>query len=516
MLLGELRNMDQSVDLVRQFDEGAERGDFGHLASYHIADLVELFDVFPGIVFDLLEAQRNALLFGVDVQNHGFDFIAGAQDFGRIVDLAGPRHIGNMDHAVDIVFDFDEGAVAGHVADLALDAAADGVLFEQDFPRIAFDLADAEGDFLVFLVDVEHHGFDDFTLADHFGRLGDALGPGHFGHMDQTFDAAFEFDESAVGHDVDHRALDPAADRVFDVDIVPRIAGLLLVAQRNAFLGEVDVADEHFDFLADFEQFARMREPTPGHVGDVEQSVDAAEVDEGPEVDDILDHAFAQLTDFHFLEQLAPAVAHGFFEQFAARNHDVAAIGIDLEDLDVIFLADVVVHVADLADIDLRTRQEGFHALNVDDDPAFDPVLHEALDHGAFAAFSGDPVPGHDGIGLVDAQHRHAVFIFDLFEEDLDFVAARNRFPVREFVGGDEAFGLVADIDQSAVGALFSHHAVKNRAGHEFLFGGGDSGEEFFHGGHVFEIDEIARFDVLGSQFFCHLVVVDSVFCRVD
>ena len=75
--------------------------------------------------------------------------------------------------------------------------------------------------------------------------------------MDQAFDAGFEFDERAVGHEVDDLALDLRADGVLGLDVVPRIGQLLLEAEADAFLFAVDVEHHDVDFLADLEDFAR-------------------------------------------------------------------------------------------------------------------------------------------------------------------------------------------------------------------------------------------------------------------
>jgi hypothetical protein len=43
--------------------------------------------------------------------------------------------------------------------------------------------------------------------------------------------------------------------------------------------------------LVDLDHVGRVVDPAPGHVGDVQQAVDAAEVDERAEVGDVLDRA---------------------------------------------------------------------------------------------------------------------------------------------------------------------------------------------------------------------------------
>ena len=55
MVAAELRNVDQTVDLVGELDKGAEAGDLGDFALDDIADLVEIVDLRPRIDFRLLE-----------------------------------------------------------------------------------------------------------------------------------------------------------------------------------------------------------------------------------------------------------------------------------------------------------------------------------------------------------------------------------------------------------------------------------------------------------------------------
>jgi hypothetical protein len=47
-------------------------------------------DVFPRILVELLHAEADALVGLVDAEHHGLDFVALLEQFGRVVDLAGP------------------------------------------------------------------------------------------------------------------------------------------------------------------------------------------------------------------------------------------------------------------------------------------------------------------------------------------------------------------------------------------------------------------------------------------
>ena len=119
-----------------------------------------------------------------------------------------------------------------------------------------------------------------------------APGPGHLGDVDQALDAFFELHERPVAHDVDHLAGDAAADGVL-LSMFPTGWGLLLQAQGDLLLVVVDVQD-----LTSIPRRSppsrRVVDPAPAHVGDVQQPVDPAEVDERAEVGDVLDHALAE------------------------------------------------------------------------------------------------------------------------------------------------------------------------------------------------------------------------------
>ena len=77
-----------------------------------------------------------------------------------------------------------------------------------------------------------------------------------------------------------------------------------------------------------------MVDAPPGDVGDVQQAVDAAEIDERAVVGDVLDHAVDDLALFEVLHQLLALLGAGLFQHGAAGDDDVAAAAIHLEDLE--------------------------------------------------------------------------------------------------------------------------------------------------------------------------------------
>ena len=86
------------------------------------------------------------------------------------------------------------------------------------------------------------------------------------------------------------------------------------------------------DVLADAQHVARVVDALPGDVGDVEQAVEAAEVDEGAVVGDVLDHAVQDLAFRQGRQQLVALLGPALLEHGAAADHDVAAAAVHLED----------------------------------------------------------------------------------------------------------------------------------------------------------------------------------------
>ena len=152
--------------------------------------------------------------------------------------------------------------------------------------------------------------------------------------MDQAFDALLEFDERAVVGDADDASADMRADRIAMRGIQPRVRRELLESQRNPLLVFVELQHLHLDLIADIDQVARMGEASPGHIGDVQQAVDSAQVHERAVLGEVLHHAGENRAFFQVLQGLRFLFVLFLFQQLLARDHDVAALLVELDDGD--------------------------------------------------------------------------------------------------------------------------------------------------------------------------------------
>ena len=280
------------------------------------------------------------------------------------------------------------------------------------------------------------------------------VGPVHFRHVHQALDALLDLDERAVVGEVGDLAEQARARRVTARQADPRVFAELLHAQRNAVLFLVELQHLGGDFVADRQHFGRMLDATPREVGDVQQAVDAAEVDERAVIGDVLDDALDDRAFLQRLQQLLALRAEARFEHRAARNDDVVALAVELDDLEFERLAFERRGVLDRADVDQRTGQERANAVDHDRQAALDLAGDQPGHDGALLHRRFEVVPGLEALGLVARQARLAVAVFEALDGDGDEIAGLDfdfALVVLEFFDRDEAFGLQAGVDDDDV-----------------------------------------------------------------
>src|ERR1035438_7866629 len=195
--IGGFRVVAQTFDPVGDLDEGAEAGQPQHLAVDDIAHVMLLEEGVPHIGLKLLHAQGQAALVGFNGQYDGLHLVALLQHFGRMLHALGPAQVADVDQPVDSVFDFDERAEVGQVADFAFHHRAHRELLVQTFPGIRFQLLQTQADAAFLRIYVQHHGLNLVVNVDQLGGMLHALRPGHLADVYQPFDALFQFDDRA-------------------------------------------------------------------------------------------------------------------------------------------------------------------------------------------------------------------------------------------------------------------------------------------------------------------------------
>ena len=221
-----------------------------------------------------------------------------------------------------------------------------------------------------------------------------------------------------------------------------------------------------------------MPDAAPAHVGDVQQAVQPVEVDERTEVGEVLDGALADVARGHLTEELATALGALSFNQLTAGEDHVAAVLVNLNDLELKNVAHERGEILGGNHVDLRRRQERLDA-DVDEQPALDDGLDLAGDGAALLADGLDAVPVLFELGLLVRQDDHAFLVFELLDEHINLVAHFHGLGVHEFAAGDDALGLVADVHKDFLAADFDDDAFDDFARGKAL---GAHPHGFFHG----------------------------------
>src|SRR6201991_3725580 len=290
-LLGDIVRANVALDTFAEIHDRPLGVDFLDRAVQDRAARIRGHELTERILLHLLDAEGDALALRIDGQDHGLDFVALLEVENEVFTRCLPRDVGQVDETVDAAFQTDEDTEIGDRLDLAGNLVALLVHGGERFPRVRAGLLDTEGDTATLFIDVEDHDFRLVTDLHDLGRVDVFVGPVHFGDVHQAFDARLDLDEAAVIGDVGDLAEQAAADRVAAGDGDPRVVAELLEAERNAVALAVVLEHADVQLVADVDDFGRVTHALPRHVGDVQQAVDAAEVDECAVIGEVLDHA---------------------------------------------------------------------------------------------------------------------------------------------------------------------------------------------------------------------------------
>ena len=83
-----------------------------------------------------------------------------------------------------------------------------------------------------------------------------------------------------------------------------------------------------------------MAKPAPSHIRDVEQAVHTIEIDECPEIGQVLNAATNNVAHLHTFEEFLTLLASFLFDQFTSAQDDIFSVVVNLNDLEVVSVAD--------------------------------------------------------------------------------------------------------------------------------------------------------------------------------
>lgn len=247
-----LADVYQTVEAGFHLDECAEGHDADDLAFNDGAYGILLNSIVPGLLGELLEAQRDAFLFLINGKNENFNFLVGLNYIRGMLNAC-PGKIGNMDEAVNAAQIY-ECTEIGESADDTLD----GLAFFDVLPSCCllgcalFNDDCLAGSNQALLMTVNFDDLQaDFLAHELIDLLNKALG--ELGCGNEGADAVYVDDEAALDDFFTGTGYDFAIVISFN-ELIPIFAG------EEAALGELNIAftivdldDLGLDLVADLE-----------------------------------------------------------------------------------------------------------------------------------------------------------------------------------------------------------------------------------------------------------------------
>src|SRR5438105_13220500 len=100
-----------------------------------------------------------------------------------------------------------------------------------------------------------------------------------------------------------------------------------------------------------------MSEPAPSHVGHMQQSIHAVEINKCTEIGDVFHGPNYSIADVHALQELLALFTALFFDYLAPAEHDVLSIVIYFNDFEIVSVADELLYILWVYDVNLRRWQ---------------------------------------------------------------------------------------------------------------------------------------------------------------
>ena len=269
--------------------------------------------------------------------------------------------------------------------------------------------------------------------------------------MNQPLDAGFELDKSAEVHQLGHRAGDALASLEAFGNGLPGF-GLKLFEPEGDFLAfGVDFENFDLNLLADGEHVSRLFDARVGKVGDVQQAIEATNVNKSAVRDKAADRASNRIALVQRFAAGLDEAAGLLFENDAAINDHILAGDVELGDAAGNLRADQFLHLGFVVGSAAAGGHEGWHA-NIHREAAL-ADLGDRADDGGFVGeggLQGRPVAR---LGDFEARKHIVVLLVAAGDGNREAVAGVDAFGVvLEGGAGQNALGLVANVEEDLVG----------------------------------------------------------------
>ena len=171
--------------------------------------------------------------------------------------------------------------------------------------------------------------------------------------MDKTLNARSDLDERTVVSHNDNLTLNNITYLEVCIDSIPWVWSELLQTKSDTLLLIIEVDDNNVDLLVESNNLCRIVYAAPREVCDVDETVNATEVDEHTVRSDVLDCTLEYLTLLECADDLLLLLLKLSLDECLVRNDNVLEFLVDLDNLEIFCLANVCIVVTDRLNVDL-------------------------------------------------------------------------------------------------------------------------------------------------------------------
>ena len=273
--------------------------------------------------------------------------------------------------------------------------------------------------------------------------------------MDQTVNTGDHFSEGTEGHELNDADVGNIADVIGSHENIPGILGLVLDAETDLALFSVEGNDIDIEMIANGNDLRGMLNAAPAQLGNMNHTVNTADVDEHTVGGHGLDNAVIVLAHFDFRPNGSLSSLTGFVGDGLDGTDNAAAGTVDLSDAELHLLLEQLAQIGILGQTALRSGNEHTNALNGDDDAALVLLGDDAFENrfvlnGAFNVF-----PKLDSVKALFGKSGIAFHIVDADDISFDLIADLD-----DILGLD--VGVVAQLRNRDITGLLAAHVNLN------------------------------------------------------
>ena len=169
-----------------------------------------------------------------------------------------------------------------------------------------------------------------------------------------------------------------------------------------------------------------MIDALPGNIGDMQQAINTAQINECTIIGDIFDHPLQNLTFLQVGYQFRAGFGAGFFENRTARDHNIAASAVNFQNLERLRGAHQRAHIMNRTDIDLAAWQKGCCTGKIDSETAFYAAKNNAGNTLLCLERIFQQNPGFLAASFFTAEHGSAITVFHALNIYFNRIAKLN------------------------------------------------------------------------------------------